>query len=344
MLSRYVAGAATPEERRMVQSWVEEEPGRSALVAEMAEAVSLAGRPIPYRDPAPAWTRLKEHMQDIEPALPNRRADRKPVRSARRRVFSPGAGVAAVLAFMAIVVFMAVRAGWIVPPAPGPDPLAVVKTFETSRGERATIQLTDGSHVVLNAGSRLTVLPGFDERLREVKLEGEAFFQVASDPDHPFRVVMGETAVQVLGTEFSVRNYDQEETRIVVTGGRVAVELHREARRDTVLLMKGGLARVGRREGIQVQRNVDTTPFTAWASGRLIFRDASFDDVARELERWYDLDIEVQAPITAIRRFNGQFSDQSLSEILNIVSSTLHLRYERNRRSIQFYAEDTPRP
>ena len=95
-------------------------------------------------------------------------------------------------------------------------------TFKTTAGQRATVTLPDGSEAFLNAESEIQVLTSPSDPIRVIKLEGEAFFSVISDPTRPFYVKAGEAEVKVVGTSFSVSAYpEKEEVKVLVTEGKV---------------------------------------------------------------------------------------------------------------------------
>ena len=86
-----------------------------------------------------------------------------------------------------------------------------------------------------------------------------------------------------------------------------------------------------------VERESDLSQYLGWTEGRLVFRDAPFEEVVALLERWYNLDIETPVPHHTVGTFNGSFKDESLREILSTVATTLGLNYRRAERRVTFY-------
>ncbi len=270
-----------------------------------------------------------------------RRADRRAIRTTSRGGARYALRVASVLA---AVVALAVAVPYLFR-SPAPEtPAPVQNVFATARGQRAVVQLTDGTRVQLNVNSRLTVPETFAENRREVYLEGQAYFEVATDSARPFIAHTRNAAVRVLGTTFDVRAYpDESGVEVVVAEGKVLFgglpdsSRLSQAVRDSVLLEKGQGGRLTAGGKIVHTRSADLRRLTAWTHGRLIFRDAPFEVVSRELERWYDLDIRLDAPPRSVNLLlNASFGEEPLSEILNAVSIALNLEYERTRREIVF--------
>lgn len=153
----------------------------------------------------------------------------------------------------------------------------------TATGARATITLPDGSTMMLDTASAVTV--DFDGGRRLVTLlKGEAWFDVRHDPDHPFRVTGGFTTVTVLGTAFAVEARDDRD-EIVLERGRVEV-----ARRDGLgrpVVMVPGQQVIASAAGLDPARPVDTSRALAWREGRLVFHDRPLGEVVDSLARYH---------------------------------------------------------
>lgn len=160
----------------------------------------------------------------------------------------------------------------------------VWNTMETLTGMEYTLALADGSRVYMNAETRITFPVDFRGVERRVRLEGEAYFEVAKDASKPFVVETGDVEVRVLGTEFNVRAYKGErEVAATLVEGRVAVS-------DSVthrVIAPGEQAVCGRDGGGIEVRKVDVSLYTAWKSGKFVFRNETLGDVMAYLSRWY---------------------------------------------------------
>ena len=335
-LGRYFAGESAPEERARLEAWFAADPARRRLLDELRLLWTSAEAPA---DPPPisldidaAWQRLQRARQRGRRPTGAGRPARRPH---RRRGALPLFARAAAVVLAGLLTVLALRTS-----GPGVTPTeeaAPERVYVTERGQRATIQLGDGTRVRLNVDSRLAVPASFAVDRREVRLEGEAFFEVASDTARPFLVYAGPAATEVLGTAFNV-NAAGEAVEVVVAEGRVA--LRAEATSAGAVLAARDLGRLRADGSVDVREGVDTDRFLAWLDGRLVFEDAPFAEVARELERVYNLDVRLADPHPDVERLNARFDDESLSIILETVALSLDLRYTREGTTVTFSAAE----
>ena len=157
------------------------------------------------------------------------------------------------------------------------------------RGETFKVVLSEGTEVFLNSDSRLVYPTVFKGKERIVSLEGEAYFKVSKDVEHPFIVKTGNVQVRVLGTEFNVRGYSPADVRITLITGKVAVS-------DTcgthnVEMEPGQNAQLST-DGTFAVSEVNIESFLYWKEGFFYFDDIPLADMMKEIGRWYNIDIE----------------------------------------------------
>lgn len=152
----------------------------------------------------------------------------------------------------------------------------------TPRGGEYSVVLSDGTKVWLNAESELKYPVHFAGKEREVYLKGEAYFSVTKQNEQPFVVYVGDSRITVLGTEFNVRSYQDEEIAATLVKG--AVRIHDVGRECD---LTPGMQAVIEKDEIRV-REVDTDLYTAWKDGYFIYREKTLEDIMKELSRWYD--------------------------------------------------------
>ncbi len=216
----------------------------------------------------------------------------------------------------------------------------------TPKGGTYSITLPDGSRVWLNANSTLKYPSRFAEDAREVILDGEAFFAVSHRPSAkrlPFRVMTQGQTVEVLGTQFNVSAYaDEPETKTTLVEGRVRVEAN-----GASLLRPGGPNSARNQHSLQLvpgeqgtlaengltKREVDTEPYTSWKSGRFTFDGKSFDQVMRELARWYDIEIRYEGGVPKKEFYGDAFRNNNLSILLSMLESA-ELEYRMDGREL----------
>lgn len=184
-------------------------------------------------------------------------------------------------------------------------------TVSTGVGETSSFVLPDSSRVWLNARARLRYPDKFRGQLREVFLEGEAFFNVAPDKSHPFTIHSGELETLVLGTQFNIHAYPGDDNvQVAVVSGKVEVSVMDSAggHNAKAVLSANQLGNY-RRSTMQLTtmpiKNV--TEFSSWRDGILAFHQSTMEDVIHALERAYRLRITLSNPAIASCRITGRF-------------------------------------
>jgi ferric-dicitrate binding protein FerR (iron transport regulator) len=189
-------------------------------------------------------------------------------------------------------------------------------TLATPKGGQYQIVLPDGTKVWLNAASSLRYPTAFLGKERCVDVTGEAFFEVASQPDQPFTVRVGSSEVKVLGTQFNINAYgDRGRMSATLVSGRLCVTSggHRQ------LLDPGEAAKVNSEGSLILAEHADIEEATAWKKGLFYFHNADLKTIMRQLSRWYDVEVVYYGADTG-RRFNGQiYRSLTLSEVLQVL-------------------------
>jgi ferric-dicitrate binding protein FerR (iron transport regulator) len=307
---RYLSGESTPDERARIEARARQD----AELRELLRAVPAALQ----EEPGPAW--------DSE------RAWQRLAGARRRRPFAPWRRV---MWAIAATIVLAGGVGiafkiWSATPAQ-PD----VTSYQTAAGERRTVQLADGSRVVLAASSRLRVPASYASAERSLELEGEAFFDVVADAGNPFIVLTRNAQTRVLGTSFVVSEYPSDRAaEVVVVSGRVEFGSRRLGR--ATVLEPRQAARVSEDGALVIRADIDVRERVAWLEGRLVFRAVSFAAAVPTLERWYGIEIEVADSALANARVTAFFEQQSQTEVLDALAETLGARYTRAGHRITF--------
>lgn len=157
------------------------------------------------------------------------------------------------------------------------------------RGEIFKVVLSDGTEVLLNSDSRLTYPVVFKGKERAVSLEGEAYFNVAEDADHPFVVRSGGLCIRVSGTEFNVRHYDAQHASVTLVEGKVTVS--DTCGVQTMEMVPGQRASLSP-DGKFVVEEVDLDYYVYWKEGFFYFDRITLADMMKEIGRWYNVDVE----------------------------------------------------
>lgn len=213
-------------------------------------------------------------------------------------------------------------------------PQAAEHTLRVPRGGEYKLTLADGSTVWMNSGSVLRYPIRFNGKERRVKIEGEAYFQVAKNPKQPFIVESGTLKICVTGTEFNVKAYpeDQEIVTTLVTGG---VNIRNNG--QNISLSPNFQASANRLNNeIEVHR-VNTSLYTSWKDGVFEFEDMPLEEICRQLGRWYDVEFIFTDPAIRTLSFTGAAKrEKSIEFILNIIGNTnaIHFDIQNDKRII----------
>lgn len=211
---------------------------------------------------------------------------------------------------------------------------------EVPLGSKSKLILPDGSLVWLNAGSRIAYSQGFGVNNRHLELNGEAYFEVTKNENLPFGVKTKELNVTVLGTKFNFRNYEEDEEVIVnLMEGRVRLDNHvldmseqYLSPEEKVVLRKS----TGEMAIFAVKSAGDTKE---WMNDVLLFDEMCLGDIAKELERSYNVMISIKNDNLRDYRFYAVFNrkEQTIQEILDIMTRTGRIQYKIEGKSILLY-------
>ena len=204
-------------------------------------------------------------------------------------------------------------------------------------GKIFNVLLSDGTLVHLNSGTKFKYPIKFIKgQNREVFIEGEAYFKVAKDTEHPFIVNADEVAVKVLGTEFNLSSYPDEKniTTVLVEG---SVNMTNTYTPDQSTILKPGhRARWGKTDHTTLLDEVDTETFTGWITGEVVFRNTPFHIMAKKLERRYNVSIENRNKSLNSKVLNASFNVnvESIDDILQSLNQLQPFTYHISNNKI----------
>lgn len=162
-----------------------------------------------------------------------------------------------------------------------------LQTLTTPCGQDYTVTLSDGTTVLLNAASQLVFPDVFVKEQRIVYLKGEAYFDVASDKEHPFIVKTDYFETAVLGTKFNVRSYSKIDAHVTLLEGKVTVT---NDKTESLILEPEEQVTLSENGKLEKQV-VDTYPYLEWQKGYFYFDNVSLIEIMQELGRWYNVDV-----------------------------------------------------
>ncbi|HEY4147520.1 MAG TPA: FecR domain-containing protein [Chitinophagaceae bacterium] len=230
----------------------------------------------------------------------------------------------------------------------------------TKNGSKSKIELPDGTQVWLNVGSRIKYDGNYGKENRELTLTGEAYFDVARDASKPFILHTGKMDVKVLGTVFNVKAYPGDATtEAALIKGSIEVSFPGRPQEKMILKPSDKISIVNKETNIAedtvrlrranskerpaiVVSSVQYEPVssaiieTSWVNNKLIFRRKTFEELARDIERWFNVTVEIQDSSILSKKFTGTFSNESITDALYALSLSypFHYRVDRNTNTV----------
>ncbi|WP_205512916.1 FecR family protein [Longitalea arenae] len=358
LLSVQLSGEATPEELEELNALLKQHP-ELGLRAEIMRNLWSRKR----ESPAVAGSHFDKHLQRLSNhlAVPALQFDNEttnetaaiasePRRNPLRWLWAATAAAACLLIFFLVYT-----------PATKRQAKAVASnTISTRPGSKSKVELPDGTQVWLNADSKLTYGQQFLGNTREVTLTGEAYFDVAhaTSPETgqriPFIIHTNSIDIKVLGTAFNVRSYPGEKTtETALIRGSVEITMRNSPDKkivlkpDEKLIIKNDDATViSTANGDSAARSADNEPVmtlsrirpykqdttshfeTMWVKNKLAFENEAFDRMLPELERWYNVTIELKNESLRDLHFTGVFENKSLADVMEALSLSRGFHYE----------------
>lgn len=206
------------------------------------------------------------------------------------------------------------------------------------RGQKSQIVLTDGTKVWLNSDTKIKYPGNFSKTQRDVYLDGEAFFEVTKNAHQPFIVHTSSLDVKVLGTKFNVKAYHDE--KVIETSlfeGKVNLILPKHDNGDTVEkeLTPGQSLVFDKAENKLAANKFPQDEINGWKKNQLIFKDDTFSNLVRKVERWYDVKVVYDEKLFNDRRLTVElYEGERLERLMNIISLALLVDYQYEKGEI----------
>ena len=266
----------------------------------------------------------------------NRVESQKEIQSTSRRGFSLSA-LWRYAAVVAIIIAVGCISYW-------QGEVNVKDTFadisvEAPLGSKTKLYLPDGTLVWLNAGSRMTYSQGFGVDNRKVELEGEGYFEVKRNEKIPFFVKTKDLQLQVLRTIFNFADYPEDDEVVgALLEGKVGLNNLLREEKEAVL-SPDERAVLNKANGLLTVESVTASNASQWTDGYLFFDEELLPDIAKELERSYNVKIHIANDSLKTFRFYGNFvrREQNIQEVLEALASTEKMQYKIEERNITIY-------
>ena len=206
--------------------------------------------------------------------------------------------------------------------------------FIAERGQKSKASLPDGTVVWLNSASRISYTSAYNDKDRHVELEGEAYFDVGKNKELPFVVMAGGAEVKAIGTRFNVRAYsDDEEVVVTLVQGKVRTS----ASGNEEYLVPGEQAVYDKEVGSLTRSEAPYADhLVPWIDNEINFEGQTLEQVADILERMYDIDVIFEEESVKGYSYTGLVRNGSLSNILELISSTSPVNYQLSGNTVIF--------
>lgn len=326
LIKQKLEATITPEDEKRIEQWLQEDEKNKVLLEELMKRWQNKGRDQDYN----AKVAYQEFRTRVEVSEPKKEMPEPPKITVPIVKIKHRWAVAASVALLLVVGWLWYANQEVTKQAP-----VASLTKSTPRGQKLGIQLPDGSLVKLNAESSITYPETFDnEAQRLVTLEGEAFFEVASDPSKPFTVQSGDLRTTVLGTSFNINAYpEKDQMEVTVATGEVQVRpATSNSSNDTlesVVLTPAEQAQFSIQSGQLTKRTVSLDAAITWRDGILRFEGSTLSEIVPELERWYGVTITLSDRQQDLCNLRLTFDNLSLTQALEQLQLTADITYRK---------------
>ena len=327
-LARYMAGESSLQETVLIEALLAERPADRDFLTAVDQAMSEIAEEMASSVKVEDALALVKARRDsaVIPKLTLGGGKRQiPATTGGMRWSAPFPAMAA--AAVAVVGL----AGWLALGRSPAQPLAPLtqRMLATGVGVRDSLDLPDGTRVVLGPLSSVTVAAGYGGTAREVSIRGNAWFDVVHDADRPFTVHAGSATIVDVGTRFAVRSDASAGVAVSVLEGAVSLRAVNTPARQGVILQAGdnGLLKTGGE--VVARRGTVVDDDVAWLSGRLVLREATINEVKAAMRSWYGLELRVADPSLANRHITATFEGESADRVLDVLGLVLGAEIER---------------
>lgn len=342
LLARYMAGECTPREREMIDNWASASPKNKKKLEQYTRIWNSSAQSRSMLkdmfDAEEQWSQLQSRLR-VEEEIKSSPEEKKNSSSKFRTssVHSVTQKVVRVAAIFLVAGLMGLLAyqNWYHPEPESKEP--VLREISTANAQRANLTLGDGTNVMLNAGSTVKFPDQFETDVREVFLEGEAYFEVVTNSERPFIIHSRGSEINVLGTSFSVRSYaEEEQVRVVVEEGQVSLGAE-DSDAEKSILSANQMGQYNLKDNeIEIATVDDMELYLSWRDGHLKFRKASMREVAKELERRYGVEVVFDDELIKEKSLTAFLKSRSIRNVLDVIAMSLNIDYHLEDDEVTF--------
>lgn len=342
LLARYMAGECTSHERRQLEDWASASQKNEAKLKQFRKIWNISeqkeGALGHFFDANEPWDQLQNRLdREREQVSAKQSTVSSKYRSASIHSMSNKVVRVAAIFLIAGLVGVFAYQNWYQSESKAQKP--VLREVSTANAQRVNLTLSDGTEVMLNADTRMKFPNRFENNVREVFLKGEAYFDVASNPEKPFVIHSRGSVIRVLGTSFTVSSYQEDQrVRVVVKEGKVSLSGGSADSTSQVTLTANEMGRfmLGSQK-IETRKVRDMQLYFSWREGYLKFREESMSHVAKDLERRYGIEVSFQDSGISDKKLTAFLKSRSIRNVLDVIAMSLDLEYQLKNNKVSFY-------
>lgn len=321
LFSKYLSGNCSDEEKSAFESWLTQSPDNQAIFDEYQKvwnysALENQGLAV---DVDAGWKELNLRIKAIE-SLSTGIQDHKPIFSKRFLYVALRVAAILVIAFGLYFIFNSIKTD--------KEPL----NLEYTALEIPTqpITLSDGSEITPNIGATISYPEVFTSETRKIDFSGEAYFNIAHNPDKPFIITSGELQIEVLGTSFNFCTCPEGENMVLyLESGKVqfsSINLANGSLREQLILMPGQKGIFNKKSGLISKSEFSNQNYLAWKTGVLVFEKTPLNEVLSAIEQTYDLKIEAKHSLEACC-LTARFENETPESIFESIHTIFGIEY-----------------
>lgn len=313
LIERFLHGKISDSEEKELLGWIDKTPNSYVIFQNEQERLRPLIAKQKDEEVNIQWKKLIHKMHEI-PAMGHSRI---------RRLLFPS--VAAILLIALVITSIVINRE--------PKQLLAENNTEvvTPCGQKTKLVLPDGTRVIINSGSKLVYPEEFKNDIRKVELYGEAYFEVTPNKDKPFIVKTYGLNVRVLGTAFNLEAFpDAGEINTTLVHGKVLLETEANDKITPVTEMapyEHAVFKTDKQE-ISIQKESNIDKYIAWKDGKLVFMNASVEEVAQKLELWFNVSVQIKSEELKAAHFTGTFTNESIDQVLKLLKISYPIEYE----------------
>ncbi|SHE74952.1 FecR family protein [Fodinibius roseus] len=315
LLNRYFRDECTEEEVDKVLGWFQTEEGQAFLEQDMDQSDEQL---------------TKEEQLSLYPGVETEKLFNRIQLNKKKRYQNSrlvGIRVASILLLVATFSSLVYWSG-ITSTVSDENPEPVYTTYVTESDQQKVLTLSDGSRIRLNEGAKLIVPEKFKASKREVKLQGEAYFEVESNEKQPFWVRTTGSVVEVLGTRFNVRaDSAARQVQVAVLEGKVALKSGDTENAASAHLNRNNVGVLRLSDNQITIENANAENYVSWFKNRLKFTGETLGQVSRQLERLYEVQIAFESNRLKELQLTADMEKVDLKEVVTTISNTFDIQF-----------------